>query len=78
MPGGFKSIFFITRLLLTLFQDVFLISLLEVIWPEFNVLSSLVCFMQAWRKLNSYKTMKMKTSTNWLMRSLISSSLQMM
>ncbi|XP_066181778.1 importin subunit alpha-3 isoform X2 [Sylvia atricapilla] len=32
---------------------------------------------QAWRKLNSYKTMKMKTSTNWLMRSLISSSLQM-
>ncbi|XP_062355015.1 importin subunit alpha-3 isoform X7 [Cinclus cinclus] len=32
---------------------------------------------KAWRKLNSSKTMKMKTSTNWLMRSLISSSPQM-
>ncbi|XP_054495752.1 importin subunit alpha-3 isoform X6 [Agelaius tricolor] len=32
---------------------------------------------KAWRKLNSYKTMKMKTSTNWLMRSLTSSSPQM-
>lgn len=61
MPGGFKNIIFITRLFITPFPDgfnfifnfyfLFLIPLLEVFWPEFDVLRISCVFVAGLEKI---------------------------